>query len=231
MNHVYRLKQPLKIITRESTATIDSSLEKQIDKIWQQQSAKRSLTDNHIVSVNNWQPQLLEISIRPYREFLATLISPELKTKLKIQPLAVSGILHCESGYLLARRSAVVSQLPNYWECAPSGSVDACNCDNPLQQLYDELEEEINIKLDETTAVDCFVLIEDTTTGVYDLGISLTVTLDAEVIAQRFQQGDSNEYSELKIIPDNAMLDFFNTNSVIQTSIVLYETLVSEHCI
>ncbi len=120
--------------------------------IWREETQRRGshLFDGEIVSVASIQGNRIIGRRADYRWLLAQSRDPSLFKWSQVRPLAVTGLLFCQDGIVIGRRSKSVYQFPGLGELAPSGSVDLTTLDEndniSLQrQLMQELREEIGI--------------------------------------------------------------------------------------
>ena len=197
-----------------------------VEAVWEHEQAHRggTLFNGRTLSVLSHAPDLIHTRIVEYRLVLAARRRPDLFTALAIRPLAVSGLLRCADGIVFGRRGPGVTTDSGLWELVPSGGLDAADrqaC-GPRQQILTELVEEVG--LDATQIRDCrpFCLIEDRTTGVFDIGVALQTDLEAGAVEEA-QRRASDEYSELRIVPDHRVAEFLAGGAILPASRLLLE--------
>lgn len=193
------------------------ALETKVNHLWQ--SAARSYhIDAPILSITDIHEASMRGIIRHYRYFFAQNFEPKLFKKLQIRPLAVSGLLTCNDGLVIGRRSKILMQYPGCWELVPSGGIDTqdvlstqvlsdlqeINAHAPLDlkaQILRELEEELGIEQDSLTDIKPFCRIHDLQSHVIDIGIALHASLSSRQIMERHSKIQEKEYDELLIVP------------------------------
>lgn len=197
-----------------------------VDAVWEDEQARRggALFNGRTVSVLSHTPGQIHARIVEYRMVLAKRRRPDLFSALPIRPLAVSGLLRCADGLVFGRRGQGVTTDAGLWELVPSGGLDAADgqaC-GPRQQILTELVEEVG--LDATEIRDCrpFCLIEDRATGVFDIGVALQTDLDADAVEKAHRRA-SDEYSELRIVPDHGIAEFLTGGAILPASQLLLE--------
>ena len=101
------------------------ALEAQVAEIWQAElRARPRLFDGTVFSADRIRPDAIEGHWTRYRRALAQLRAPALFDSLRLRALAVSGLLRCADGIVLARREAGSVYQPGAWQSPPAGSVE-----------------------------------------------------------------------------------------------------------
>ena len=197
-----------------------------VEAVWNLELARRggALFNGRTVSVLSHAPDLILTRIVEYRVVLAKRRRPDLFAAIAIRPLAVSGLLRCVDGIVFGRRGQNVTADAGLWELVPSGGIDAADgkARSPRDQVLTELREEVGL---EAAAIrDCrpFCLIEDGSTGIFDIGIALQTDLEAGAVEEAHRRA-SDEYSELRVVPDHRVAEFLAGGAILPASRFLLE--------
>ena len=103
-----------------------------------------------------------------YRTVFYILHNPQSELAIKLTPIGVSGfILDINNNILLAKRSSLVTQYKDYYECPPSGSIE--RIDDYKAQILIELEEEVKISMKEVSQLTTIALIKDKFNNQFDI--------------------------------------------------------------
>ncbi|MGH7126584.1 MAG: hypothetical protein ACREFI_19560 [Stellaceae bacterium] len=212
--------------------SLGPALDRRVEALWWQEQTKRAtpLFNGELLSVVALTPSRVEACVAEYRCFVAQRRDPTLFTQLRLRPLAVSGLLRCRDGVVFGRRAATSTQDAGRWELVPSGGVDrrAVRPDGSLDvigQLADELHEETGCTPDAVISAEPFLLVEDTTSGVVDIGIDLALDLDAAAVLAAYRADATAEYDALRIVPISDLSDFVDQvdPGVVEVSLALLQ--------
>lgn len=206
MLKTYPIDAGLVVTATTERLPLGPALERRVEGLWRQEQAKRAapLFNGALLSVVSIAPPRIEACVAEYRCFIAQRGDPSLSAQLRVRPLAVSGLLRCRDGVVFGRRAATSTQDAGRWELVPSGGVDrrALWPDGRVDvvgHLVDELHEEIGCAPTAVTSAEPFLLVEDIASGVVDIGIDLTLDLDAASVLAA-HGGATNEYDALKVV-------------------------------
>lgn len=166
---------------------LDHSFDREIEAIWE----KEGCFDGKILTALEVNQTGLTGAFIPYRYFLASERSAEIKSALNIQAVAVTGMTRNKGGqWLLGQRSENVTQYPGYWELAPSGGIDEASMSQGevdfKEQLLRELKEETGI--DKVGCVVPKFLIQDQVSGMWELCLEVVVTKEPELSSREYQK-------------------------------------------
>lgn len=208
----YQLKHPLKVQLEESLVQLSAEIENQIEMLWQKESVKKGkqLFNGFIVSVVRMNDSKLVLRRAEYRHFVAQRLEPNLYAHLKIQPLAVSGLMFSGQKLIFGKRAEFVNQDPGCWELVPSGGVTPDLIEKYEEkafheQLMLEMEEELGIKRSQVSSLNATAVIEDTIAHVFDVVISAQMSaVDTPL------QVASTEYSDFQQIELKNLFNFLN---------------------
>ena len=185
-----------------------------VDKIWSEAQRKNSrLFDGSILSCISDSSNRIISTIDNYRLFFSKKSHPVLLDKIKIMPIAVSGILECKDGFVFGKRAKFTTQDAELWELVPSGGLDASiindiNTYDFKQQLLTELYEEMGINQDMLLTITPFCYVIDHEASVLDIGIYMYSDVSQETINHCFTTVRSFEYQSIIFVPRNIIIDF-----------------------
>jgi hypothetical protein len=169
-----------------------------VDQIWNQLLIESpSLTNDRILIAQKVDSPIFHVSKAPYQLFAAARRDPGLANRLKLRPIAVSGILTCEDGIVMGKRANRVTQYPGFWEMVPSGGVtlQPNGVIDLKHQIQEELREEIGIADANVGAP--LGWIDDNESGVIDFILPISTNLRMSEILKLSR---TNEYSGLKAV-------------------------------
>lgn len=196
--------------------------------IWQEETQRPGahLFDGEIVSVASVQGNRIIGRRAEYRWLLAQSRDASIFKWSQVRPLAVTGLLFCQGGIVIGRRSKSVYQFPGLGELAPSGSVDlsTLNDNNDIsleRQLMQELREEIGIDSDTVTELKPLAIVSDIESQVFDICFRLHTSLSWPQIQEAFARNASDEYESIEILPLNAIGAFLAANQQTMTPLTL----------
>jgi hypothetical protein len=110
------------IVLPEPGSALPRWLKREVDEIWQAERASRgsALFDGPLFSVEEVRTNTVAGRFVEFRRYLVQERRPELFSELRIQPLAVTGLLQNAKGLFFGYRSSAVALQPNCWELANS---------------------------------------------------------------------------------------------------------------
>ena len=214
MLSVHELSDNAVLLIEKDRAKHDDALLTIVDKIWSEAQRKNSrLFDGSILSCISDSSNRIISTIDNYRLFFSKKSHPVLLDKIKIMPIAVSGILECKDGFVFGKRAKFTTQDAELWELVPSGGLDASiindiNTYDFKQQLLTELYEEMGINQDMLRTITPFCYVIDHEASVLDIGIYMYSDVNQETINQCFTTFSSFEYESIIFIPRNIIIDF-----------------------
>lgn len=192
-----------------------------VSAIWESERAKggEALFNGNLFSIDEMGATEITGWLAEYRWFLAQRRDPTLRPELRVNPLAVTGILCCTEGVVFGRRAQDVEMDAGLWELVPSGGIDGSfispSGEIDLQgHLLAELREEIGILPKEISRPPTPIAeIEDRTSHVTDIGLILEASLSAQQITDRFSQLENREYLETKVVPFDELSQYVKGRS------------------
>jgi hypothetical protein len=184
------------------------SLEQEIEAIWQTERDCRgpTLFDGPIFSLEQISPQAISGRFIGYRLFIAQERRPNLFCELRVQPLAVTGVLRNPDGLFLGYRNSAVAVQPNCWELIPSGGVDRGTLTHdsqlcPAQQLLAELREEVGIASGAVAPPKLLCFTEDPLRHIFELIWELETPLDRDAVLRCHSALAHPEHSKIRFVP------------------------------
>jgi hypothetical protein len=182
---------------------VPAELCERIDELWlREQSARPSVHDGTLLSVQDVRGGVVTVCRCSYRHFIARERDETIRRRLGVRALAVSGIVVLGAAddrrILVGRRSPDVTEYPGAWELVPSGGVgwERVGGDggiDVLGALFAELEQEAGIPGEAVAAARCVALVHDVAQDDYDV----CFVLDAPDATPSRRQ----EYAETAVVP------------------------------
>jgi hypothetical protein len=195
------------IVLPESGSALRRSLEREVDEIWRAERAwrGRALFDGPLFSVHEISPHTVAGRFVEFRRYLAQERRPELFSELRIQPLAVTGLLQNAEGLFFGYRSSVVALQPNCWELIPSGGVDRTTLTgagqiHPARQVLAELQEEVGINAAAVASPRLLCFSEYPLHHNFELGWELETPLDRATILRAHAALSHREHAEITFV-------------------------------
>lgn len=179
------------VVLPESERFLPLSLEQEVERIWKTAQARRGtqLFNGPLFSVDQIAADTVTGHFVEYRLFLAQMRRPELFSELRVQPLAVTGLLGNADGLFFGYRSPGVAQQPDCWELIPAGGIDRSTLTEsghilPVQQLLAELQEEVGLEPADISWRRLISFCEDPDHHIFDLVWELQSTLNTASICR-----------------------------------------------
>ncbi len=183
---------------------LSAALAATVESQWQAAIAARHLFNGQVFNADRVTPSLIEGHWTEYRRLVASWADPAIFEQLQPRTLAVCGLLQCEGGVVLGRRSPAMAYLAGIWQSPPAGSIDPRAAQDgkvdPLVALRHELREELGLSLDALTARP-LCLVEHPGRGVLDLAYALATTLPFAQLVERHRASGDTEYTDLICVP------------------------------
>lgn len=158
---------------------IDNELAALVDANWQKQQASHDymLFNGKMLSVVEFTGQALFGRFVDYKLYLAQRSGIVLPQDLVIRPVALSGITIHNGKWLVGKRASHLTDYPGHLELVPSGSFDERYYTHGeidyIAQGLDELAEEAGISKSYVNNVTPLMLVEDITTGIYEVCLEI----------------------------------------------------------
>jgi hypothetical protein len=188
-----------------------------VEEIWasELQRGGESLSNGRLFSIEAAEPSgRISGWLAEYKLFIAQRRDPNLFDMLRVQPLAITGLLCCSDGIVFGRRSGHVEQDAGLWELVPSGGIDGSTAEpngsiSLSDQALTELSEEIGIPADVMTRRPApFAIVYDDESHVSDVGILLRTDFSKAQVMSTFEKLPKKEYVELEVVPRDQISEF-----------------------
>lgn len=203
------------VVRRESKKKFLTAIEKEIARIWDagKEASGGRLFNGLLFSVEQLSADTVTGCLIEYRIYLAQLRRPDLYAELRVQPLAVTGLLQNQEGLFFGLRSSGLAQQPHCWELIPAGGIDASTLTNdshvqPHEQLLVELEEEVGLKRAEVELPRLVCFSEDLDLHIFELVWELATTLDTKTVMAAQAAIDHPEHAEIRCVPWRELQEF-----------------------
>jgi hypothetical protein len=202
------LAVPEKIVVMpEPSPRLDPSLEEAVEEIWQAERDRfgPTLFDGPLFSLELISPNAISGRYVGYRLFLAQERRPELFFKLRVQPLAVTGVLQNSDGVFFGYRNSAVAVQPDCWELIPSGGVDRSTMTpegrlRPVRQVLTELWEEVGIGDGAVLPPKLLCFAEDPLHHIFELIWELKTALDLDAVLRAHSGLLHPEHSKISFV-------------------------------
>lgn len=147
--------------------------------------------------------------------------NPALFPQLRLQPLAVIGLLETPQGYVLGRRHPSSLYQGNFWQSPPAGSIERRG-DSPevnlAEQLMAEAEEELGLKAENLTIGAPQLIARHPRTRILDIGIPMRTPLSFRDVEIVWKQAANQEYDQLALVPPTDVEQWLNRPDLLPTS-------------
>jgi hypothetical protein len=196
------------VLLPEPRPPLHPSLEEEVEAVWEKERNRPGATffDGHIFSLEKVSPDTISGRYAGYRYFVAQERRPDLFSQLRVQPLAVTGILQNSEGVFFGYRNSAVAVQPDCWELVPSGGVDrsALRPDgglDPAQQILTELREEVGLLGEAVTPPKALFFTEDPVHHIFELIWELKTDLSREMVLRAHARLREPEHPKIWFVP------------------------------
>ena len=209
---VHEIAPGMRVVSTRAMRPLSPALETEVARIWQAAvSAQPKLFNGHIFTADVITPELISGHWTEFRRSLAQIERPELYDDLRVRSLAVNGVIRCDEGVLIARRSRRAVYQAGQWQLPPAGSVErrAERADGTVdieRQLLEELEEELGLPATNIVATIPLCLVEHPGSHVTDLGMVMRTTVDAATLLRAHAASGNTEYEDVSVLPIERIL-------------------------
>lgn len=186
---------------------LSAALDAVVERHWRAACTGRRLFNGRVFSADAFSPTEIVGHWTEYRRVMAQVADHGLAETLRVQSLAVCGVVIGPDGVVLGRREAASAYQPGLWQCPPAGSVDASAAvpggADWRRALLGELREELGLGAADIGPMRPLGLVLHPS-GVLDMGVLLPTTLDTAAILERHRACDDQEYDRLMVVPPEA---------------------------
>ena len=187
------------------------AVEAEVAGIWHDERRSRPrLFNGTVFSADRVSAAGIEGHWTEYRRALAQLRAPALFEALRIRAIAVTGLLECADGIVLARRETGAVYQPGRWQSPPAGSVerrsgrqggsrggDAVDLE---AQILDECEEELGLPAHDLAVLRAVLAIEHPGSHIVDVGMTLRTARRFTAIEAAWRGRGNREYDRLALL-------------------------------
>ncbi|MGH7067495.1 MAG: NUDIX domain-containing protein [Acetobacteraceae bacterium] len=209
---VHEVSPGLTVTVVSAAPALTPSLEAEVERLWQSAEARLAgvLFNGHVFSADAIEPERLSGHFTEFRRIVAQTLRPELFTELGLRPLAVNGIVRLTDGILIGRRSLRTAYQAGMWQLPPAGSVDPGAADGGgridlAAQLLKELLEETGIVAARSAVGAPLCIVEHPLSHVLDIGIPITLSLDAATALALHAKAGNGEYDPMRVVSDSEL--------------------------
>ena len=195
------------------------ALDARVETLWAQAASRvdalggSRLFNGQVFSIDTIAPDRINGHLTEYRRLVAQAEDNTLFPELGIRSLAVCGVLRCDGGVVIGRRSGSAIYHPNMWQLCPAGSVDggALRPDGTMDcraQFLTEIREELGLEPETIGEATLLCLVEHHGGCLFDLGIAATTSPGAEAVSRAHGTHGNGEYDPLRIVPTTELPGF-----------------------
>jgi hypothetical protein len=174
-------------IPQTAPLLLPSSIEDEVEAIWNEQQNKKMLFNQPILSLLSFTPEKIMGRFVEYRYLVACQENPTLRKYIDISPLAVSGVCIASGYVLIGTRDMQLASFGGYMECVPSGGIETRAYSHGeidfFMQLLWELEEEAHIGAKRVKELHPLGLYYSKDSGVYDIGMLVVLDLQEQELS------------------------------------------------
>jgi hypothetical protein len=195
---------------------LSADVERAVTGAWELERTRRpGLFNGALLSAVEVSAGRLLVRECEYRHFVAQRSQPELAKDLRVNPVAVSGLVVTSDGrWLFGHRGAGVTQFPLHFEAVPSGTLDARAFGgqapkaglalDPVSCLLAELSEEAGIDAEAVGSIRPLGLLLDVEERTYDLAYLVQLQRSAAHLSAHLLAAEASlEYQRLRpLSPD-----------------------------
>ncbi len=201
-----------------------------VEELWLAEQTKRGpLFDGQLFNVVCVKKDKIEGHFVSFKLYLAQKRHVNLRKKLSMQTLSVSGLTLAGQHVLIGQRASHLVNSPNLYETVPSGGIGAEGIGdrreiNWRHQLLKELAEETRMPMSWVASVQFQQLVWDQENCLFE--ICALIKLDLAILDIALQPND--EYQQLFWLPYGAITTFIETHDsqCVPLSILLLSKLV-----
>ncbi|WP_244183673.1 MULTISPECIES: NUDIX hydrolase [Acetobacter] len=226
-----RLSPACTIRVSSSTPSLSHALETEISNLWAQARQKTpALFNGCVFTADRITATTISGHWTEYRRVFAQMKNPALFPHLRLQSLAVIGLLETPDGYVLGRRHPSSLYQGNFWQSPPAGSIEKrgeCADVSLPEQILAEAEEELGLTAHDLTVGAPQLICRHPGTRILDIGLSLHTSLPFKEVEERWQSCANQEYDQLALVPKKEIASWLQHPDLLPTSRALLEAISS----
>lgn len=183
-----------------------------VEGIWQAEKRLKGdkLFNGRILCCTKHDSASLRGCFIDYKDYIAVLRSPSLRSALPVDLLGISGVVIADKAVLVGRRASYVTEYPGFYECVPSGGINPEMCRDgrvdPKVPFEHELVEEAGISKEDIVAFTLTGLVYDARAHLYEV----TALIQLRPDLRRRPLAPSDEYAELFWVEFSELPAFFH---------------------
>lgn len=202
---VLRLSPSCTITVTPPVSRHTAETETEITRIWAQACQKTpALFNGCVFSADRVTCSDISGHWTDYRSVLAQMKNPALFTQLRLQSLAVVGLLETPEGYVLGRRHPSSVYQGNFWQSPPAGSIERRGNSTAVhldEQLLAEAEEELGLTAESLTIGPPQLIVRHPGTRILDIGMPMRTPLSFSAVEAHWKNEANQEYDQLALVP------------------------------
>ncbi len=177
-----------------------------VERIWKDETAANpKLFNGRQLSVVQITPEAIRCRAVEYRFILSHLRQPGAIPGLVLHPLALTVVLEAGGSVIFGKRSQEVSQMPGYWEPAPSGGVEFTATGQAPAGIRDqalrELREELGLRPEHIASLVPLAVFQDPVSRVADICVHARANISAQTLLTLFNELSGWEYETVAAVP------------------------------
>lgn len=205
----------------------DSAIQDEIERIWADACrAIPSLFNGCVFSATRITSGCIDGYWTEYKSVLAQMKKPELSPILRLQPLAVIGLLETPEGFVLGRRHPSSLYQGNFWQSPPAGSIEKRGTTHHVdlkEQLLAEAEEELGLTADLLEIGAPRLVARHPGTRILDIGMPLKTHCSFQQVKACWHASTNREYDQLALVPHKHRAEWLAHHDILPTSRALLE--------
>ncbi|OUI95592.1 phosphohydrolase [Acetobacter indonesiensis] len=224
------LSPTCRVVVRDSLSRPSAERESEINRLWADAQQKSpTLFNGCVFSADKVTATEIQGHWTEYRLVLAQMKKPTLFPILKLQPLAVIGLVKTPDGYILGRRHPSSLYQGNFWQSPPAGSIerrhDGSTQVDLAEQILAEAEEELGLPAHSLTVGNPSLIARHPGTRILDIGIQLETSLSFAEVKAKWQESGNTEYDQLALVTKAERESWLNRDDLLPTSRALLQAV------
>ncbi|AOW50036.1 phosphohydrolase [Acetobacter ascendens] len=199
-----------------------ADIEQEITHLWQQACVTTpALFNGCVFSASCVTRTAIKGYWTEYRRVFAQMKNPALFPFLRLQPLAVVGLVHTPDGYILGRRNPSSIYQGNFWQSPPAGSIEKrtdTQSVNLAEQILAEATEELGLDAKSLQVGQPLMAVRHPHTRVLDIGLVLETALTFKKVEKSWKQHANKEYDMLACVSAQDVTTWLGQNAILPTS-------------
>ncbi|KDE21037.1 phosphohydrolase [Acetobacter aceti 1023] len=216
------LSDSFRIDVEPPPPAVSADIEQEITHLWQQAcKATPALFNGCVFSASRVTRTAIKGYWTEYRCVFAQMKNPALFAYLRLQPLAVVGLLRTPEGYVLGRRHPSSIYQGNFWQSPPAGSIEKRTNTQGVhlaEQILAEAKEELGLDAQSLQVSRPLMAVRHPKTRVLDIGLMLKTPLSFKNVKESWEHHANREYDQLACVPAQNIATWMAQNAILPTS-------------